>query len=79
MIQDDLPKDLPSFMVRFGTDRQCRDYLFAALWPEGFRCLACGHGGAYALKTAASSTRSWPAPSSSGPRPGSAAGFWPSI
>src|SRR4028119_2194520 len=51
MIPDDLPKDLPTFMARFGTDQQCRDYLFAARWPEGFRCLACGHADAYALKT----------------------------
>ena len=51
MILDDLPKDLPTFMARFGTDQQCRDYLFAARWPEGFRCLACGHADAYALKT----------------------------
>jgi hypothetical protein len=46
MIPDDLPKDLPTFMARFGTDQQCRDYLFAARWPEGFRCLACGHADA---------------------------------
>ena len=51
MIPDDLPKDLPTFMARFGTDQQCRDYLFAARWPEGSRCLACGHADAYALKT----------------------------
>src|SRR5215207_3274019 len=51
MIPDDLPKDMPSFLARFGTDQQCRDYLFAARWPEGFRCLACGHDDAYALKT----------------------------
>src|SRR5215213_11772306 len=50
MILDDLPKDLPTFMARFGTDQQCRDYLFAARWPEGFRCLACGHADAYALR-----------------------------
>ena len=49
MIPDDLPKDLPTFMARFGTDQQCRDYLFAARWPEGFRCLACGHADAYTL------------------------------
>src|SRR3954471_961752 len=51
MIPDDLPKDLPTFMARFGTDQLCRDYLFAARWPEGFRCVACGHDDAYALKT----------------------------
>src|SRR3954447_710562 len=51
MLPDDLPEDMPSFLVRFGTDGQCREYLFKARWPEGFRCAACGHGDAYALKT----------------------------
>jgi transposase-like protein len=51
MITDDLPEDLPTFMAQFGSDRQCRDYLFKARWPEGFRCAACGHDDAYALKT----------------------------
>ena len=51
MIPDDLPKDLPSFIGRFGTDSQCRDYLFHARWPEGFRCAGCGHDDAYALNT----------------------------
>ena len=44
----DLPDDLPSFVARFGTDEQCRAYLFEARWPEGFRCAACGHDRAWA-------------------------------
>ena len=51
MIPDDLPKDLPSFIGRFGTDAQCRDYLFHARWPDGFRCAGCDHADAYALRT----------------------------
>src|SRR4051812_24931026 len=51
MIPDDLPQDMPSFIARFGSDEQCRDYLFEARWPEGFRCAACGHDDAYALRT----------------------------
>jgi transposase-like protein len=51
MIQDDLPKDLPTFMAQFGTDEQCRAYLFKARWPDGFRCAACDHGDVYALRT----------------------------
>jgi hypothetical protein len=51
MIPDDLPQDMPAFMARFGTDQQCREYLFKARWPDGFRCAACGHADAYALKT----------------------------
>src|SRR5947199_4720042 len=51
MIHDDLPTDLPSFLARFGTDEQCREYLFKVRWPDGFRCVACGHDDAYALRT----------------------------
>src|SRR5688500_10244359 len=45
-----LPNDLPSFVARFGSDAQCRDYLCRARWPEGFRCAACGHERAYSHK-----------------------------
>src|SRR3954452_6574647 len=51
MLPDDLPEDMPSFLARFGTDEQCREYLFKARWPEGFRCAACGHDDAYTLRT----------------------------
>ena len=51
MLTDDLPEDMPSFLARFGTDEQCREYLFTARWPEGFRCAACGHDDAYTLRT----------------------------
>src|SRR3954469_17067855 len=50
MLPDDLPEDMPSFVARFGTDEQCREYLFKARWPDGFRCSACDHDDAYALK-----------------------------
>ena len=43
----DLPKDLPSFIKRFGTDEQCRAYLIQARWPDGFRCSGCSHDQAY--------------------------------
>jgi transposase-like protein len=51
MLPDDLPEDMPSFLAQFGTDEQCREYLFKARWPDGFRCVACGHDDAYALRT----------------------------
>src|SRR3954462_3252521 len=51
MLPDDLPEDMPSFVARFGSDEQCREYLFKARWPDGFRCAACGHDDAYTLKT----------------------------
>ena len=50
MLPTDLPGDLPSFLERFGTDAQCREYLFRARWPEGFRCAGCGHDRAWAHK-----------------------------
>jgi transposase-like protein len=50
MLPRGLPGDLPSFLERFGTDAQCRDYLFEARWPDGFRCAGCGHARAWAHK-----------------------------
>jgi transposase-like protein len=47
MVPDELPRDLPSFLARFGTDAQCRAHLFAQRWPQGFCCAGCGHGTAY--------------------------------
>ena len=47
MLPTDLPGDLPSF----GTDVQCREYLFQTRWPGWFRCAGCGHDRAWAHKT----------------------------
>ena len=46
----DLPRDLPTFLERFGTDEDCRAYLVQARWPAGFGCTACGHDQAYSHK-----------------------------
>ena len=46
----DLPRDLPTFLERFGTDEACRAYLVRARWPEGFGCGGCGHDQAYSHK-----------------------------
>ena len=46
----DLPRTLPAFAERFGTDAKCRAYLVRALWPEGFRCGGCGHGESWSHK-----------------------------
>ncbi len=32
---------LPAFMAKFGSEAQCRQSLFRARWPEGFRCPEC--------------------------------------
>jgi transposase-like protein len=46
----DLPRDLPTFLKRFGTDAKCRAYLVRARWPQGFSCGGCGHGVAWSHK-----------------------------
>jgi len=50
MLPNGLPRDLPTFLERFGTDAQCRDHLIAARWPEGFRCTRCAHRDAHLLR-----------------------------
>ena len=50
MLPRDLPDDLPSFLKRFGTDEQCREYLLRARWSDGFRCAGCGHDRAWAMR-----------------------------
>jgi transposase-like protein len=50
MLLSDLPRDLPTFLARFGTDEQCREYLIRARWPEGFRCAGCGHDRCHPLR-----------------------------
>src|SRR4051794_10648809 len=51
MPPDDLPQDFLEFNTRFGAEEQCREYLFRARWPDGFRCDGCGHDDAYTLRT----------------------------
>jgi transposase-like protein len=46
----DLPRDLPTFLKRFGTDAKCRAYLVRVRWPAGFRCTGCGHDQAWSHK-----------------------------
>lgn len=31
------------FVIRFGTEKKCRDYLFQWRWPNEFKCPSCGH------------------------------------
>lgn len=31
------------FQSRFGTEEQCRQYLYIKRWPEGYVCRKCGH------------------------------------
>ena len=42
---EDYPRTLLELEQRFRDDAQCRDYLFALRWPQGFLCPVCGSGG----------------------------------
>ena len=42
---EDCPRTLLEVEQRFSDEAQCRDYLFALRWPQGFLCPVCGSGG----------------------------------
>ena len=46
-VVEDYPKTLLQLEQRFATDEQCRDYLAALRWPDGFVCPNCGGGKAW--------------------------------
>jgi len=35
--------DLQEFQMKYGTERQCLEYLFHVRWPYGYRCPRCGN------------------------------------
>lgn len=43
------PKTLEELEETFSTEESCETYLIKLRWPEGFRCPACGHAGAWRL------------------------------
>lgn len=49
----DFPRSLTEFQGRFADEAACVRYLFAARWPEGFVCPACGSAKAWELQTKA--------------------------
>ena len=49
----DFPHSLIECQSRFPDEAACVEYLFAARWPEGFVCPACGGGKAWPLQTKA--------------------------
>jgi transposase-like protein len=42
---------LMEFQRDFGTEEQCRAYLFQKRWPDGFRCPKCGHAEHFSIKS----------------------------
>ena len=42
---------LMEFQRDFGTEDQCRAYLFKKRWPDGFKCPECGHAEHFNIKS----------------------------
>jgi transposase-like protein len=49
MTRPDFPRTLAEFQGRFASEADCRRYLVACRWPDGFRCPRCGEPDAYGL------------------------------
>lgn len=49
----DFPRSLSEFQRRFPDEAACARYLFAARWPAGFICPACGASRSWELQTKA--------------------------
>src|SRR4051812_25016673 len=49
MTRPDFPRTLAEFQGRFASEADCRRYLVACRWPDGFRCPRCGEPDAYEL------------------------------
>lgn len=46
---EDYPRTLLELEERFSTGEECREYLFALRWPDGFLCPRCGGRQAWAM------------------------------
>jgi len=42
-ITEDFPKNHVEFEKRFSNLRACYEYLLKLKWPDGFKCIVCGH------------------------------------
>ena len=43
--------DIIEFQEKYGTEEQCRQYLFEKRWPDGFMCPKCGHSEYFNVKS----------------------------
>ncbi|CAI6014858.1 IS1595 family transposase [Cohnella sp. JJ-181] len=48
---EEVPLTYNAFLAGFGTEQACVSALFAARWPDGFRCPACGGARYYPVST----------------------------
>lgn len=46
-----LQEEWEQLQAQFATEEACAQALFDARWPDGFRCLRCGHAHAYDIHT----------------------------
>jgi hypothetical protein len=51
MARPDFPRTLAEFQSRFAAEEDCRRYLMACRWPDGFHCPRCGKREACELAT----------------------------
>jgi len=42
---------LIDFHKSYGTEEQCRQYMYGQRWPDGFICPKCGHGEYFNIKS----------------------------
>ena len=49
MARPDFPRTLAEFQGRFASEEDCRRYLVACRWPDGFHCPRCSDRDAYEL------------------------------
>jgi len=42
-VRDDFPKTILEFENRFGTEKDCIEFLANLRWPKGFICPECNH------------------------------------
>ena len=47
---EDYPRNLGEFDARFGSEDECREYLFQLRWPDGFQCPGCGSGKSWLVR-----------------------------
>lgn len=49
MLRPSFPTCLAEFQARFADEKACHAYLAACRWPDGYRCLRCGHAESFEL------------------------------
>ena len=48
-MEEEYPRNVMEFEVKFATEESCRAYLFRMRWPDGFRCPRCGNSESWSI------------------------------